>query len=359
MPKFSHFAIALAALLAFVGMAGVADAQVVGLGDLASGSKQIVEPNGFPGVIDQPAFVVDKTYDVFSPGDANNPAPLAGSNTYVYKLTYTSSSCSPFNFAPPVILFEVIMDTSQATGAGFIAASPGVAPFATTIGAAAVVWELNDPLNPGVTPGITYDCTLATGTATKLLYIQSPLLPGLVTQNAISLDSSLSLDAPSTCVGPFVEPQVEEGDAMPCTIGFWKNRFDGKQGTTQWFPGADLTAVLNAATALCSPPFTDSNDLLTQLGSKGKRSILIRAKQQKAAWCLNMAAGDLFPNNLKCKLFDGNWIVNNACGTGLTVGDAFTQCLADITSGDLELEHDAHDCADDVNNGISVINSMP
>jgi len=358
MPKTSHFAIALAALLAFAGMAGVAHAQV-GLGDLATGSQQIVEPNGFAGLIDQPAFIVDKSFDVFSPGDPNNPAPLAGNNTYVYKLTFVGSSCSPFNAAPPVISFELIMDTSQATAAGFIAASPGLAPFATTIIPTGVLWNLQDPLNPGVTPGLTFVCPAGPGTSTKLLFVQSPLLPGLVTQNAVSVDGALSLDAPSTCVGPFVEPAVEEGDALPCTIGFWKNRAAGKNGTLHHFPDPEFGQVLTAAAALCSGVFTDEADLLAQLASKGKRSILIRAKQQKAAWCLNMAAGDLFPNNLKCKLFDGNWIVDNACGMGLTVGDAFTQCLADITSGLNALEHDAHDCADDVNNGISVINTMP
>ncbi|MHC4447219.1 MAG: hypothetical protein ACYSXF_05495 [Planctomycetota bacterium] len=358
MLKISHFAIVLAALLALAGMAGVAQAQV-GLGDLASGICQNVEPNGFPGVIDQPAFIIDKTYDVFSPGDLNNPAPLAGNNTYVYTLTYVGSSCTPLGFAPPVVRFEIMMDTSQATGAGFIAASPGVAPIQTNSGAGVVSWQIQDPNNPGAFPGLTFPCPAGPGTSTKQLFIQSPLLPGLVSENATSTDGGLSLDAPGTCVGPFVEPMVEEGDAMPCTIGFWKNRFDGKQGTLQWFPEPDLTTVLNTATALCAAVFTDSTDLLTHLQSKGKRSILIRAKQQKAAWCLNMAAGDEFPNNMKCKLFDGNWIVDNACGVGLTVGDAFTQCIADITSGNDTLVHDAHDCADDVNNGISVINSMP
>jgi hypothetical protein len=132
-------------------------------------------------------------------------------------------------------------------------------------------------------------------------------------------------------VGPFVQPQEEEGDAMPCTIGFWKNRFDGKPGTTQWFPEPELTAILNAATALCSPPFTSSADLLFYLQSKGQRSILDRSLQQLAAFCLNMAAGDLFPNNMKCKLFDGNFITTNACGRTSRSAMRF-QVLSDIQS---------------------------
>ncbi|MDP3938968.1 MAG: hypothetical protein Q8R92_12660 [Deltaproteobacteria bacterium] len=358
MPKTSHLAIALAALLAFAGMAGVAQAQV-GLGGLATGQCVDQEPNGFPGVIDAPAFIVTKTYDVFGPNDPNNPAPLAGNNTYVYTLIYTGSSCTPLGAAPAVIRFEIIMDTTFATGAGYIASSSGVAPVATTIGAAAVSWDFRDPLNPGVSPGLRFTCPAGPGEVSKQIYIQAALLPGLVSENAVSVDGQLSLDAPGTCVGPFVEPQMEDGDAMPCTIGWWKNRYDEKKGTTQYFPDPDFDQVVTAAVALCQPVFTDEADLLTQLSSKGKRSILIRGEQQLAAWCLNMAAGDLFPNNLKCKLFDGNWIIHNACGDNLTVGDALTQAISDITSGNEDLQHDAHDCADDVNNGISVINSMP
>jgi hypothetical protein len=249
--------------------------------------------------------------------------------------------------------------TSLPTAAGFIASSPGVAPILTSVDAAAVRWEFQDPNNPAGFPGLLYTCPSGPGLVSKLLYIQSPMLPGLVSENATSTDGSLSLDAPGTCVGPFVQPQEEEGDAMPCTIGFWKNRFDGKMGTTQWFPEPDLTAVLNAAYALCSPPFTSTADLLFYLQSKGPRSIYDRGLQQLAAFCLNMAAGDLFPNNMKCKLFDGNFITTNACGQNLTVGNALTQVKSDIQSLQTELQHDAHDCSDDVNNGIGVINSAP
>lgn len=366
MPRFSHFAIALAAVLALAGMAGVAQAQV-GLGGLATGQCIDQEPNGFPGIFDAPAFIVTKTYDVFGPNDPNNPAPLAGNNTYLYTLIYTGSSCTPLGAAPAVIRFEMIMDTTFATGAGYIAASPGVAPILTSIDAAAVRWEFQDPNNPAGSPGLLFTCPAGPGSVSKQIYIQSPLLPGLINENAVSLDGTLSLDAPGTCVGPFVQPMVEEGDAMPCTIGFWKNRSEGKLGTLQWFPDDPnnpaeddaFNAIVTAAVALCQPVFMDEADLLFYLQSKGNRDILTRAKQQKAAWCLNMAAGQLYPTNMKCKLFSGNWIVDNACGMGLSVGDALTQCIADITSLDPDLWHSAHDCADDVNNGISVFNTMP
>ena len=255
------------------------------------------------------------------------------------------------------------MDTSRVISAGVIA-GPGVPPIPdpaiTNVEALTVRWQFQDAANPAVSPGILAPGMGPAGSdMSQRLFITSDLLPGTVADNAISFDGTLSLDAPGTCVGPFVEPEVDEGEAMPRTIGFWKNRADGKQGTLQHFSDAEFNSIVTAAVALCSPVFADEADLLAFLGSKGKRPILDRAKQQKAAFCLNMAAGDLLPDNMKCKLFDGNFIVDNACGMNLTVAAALTQCIADITSGDDALVQHAHDCADDVNNGISVFDNAP
>jgi hypothetical protein len=81
--------------------------------------------------------------------------------------------------------------------------------------------------------------------------------------------------------------------------------------------------------------------------------MLIRAKQQLAATLLNLAAGDLFPDNQKCKLFEGNNITSNACGTGITVGVAVSYGKVDIL-GDIDGQTEAHNCFDDLNNGIGV-----
>ena len=78
-----------------------------------------------------------------------------------------------------------------------------------------------------------------------------------------------------------------------------------------------------------------------------------KAEQQLSAYLLNLAAGDLFPDNQKCKLFESNDLDGtNACVDDATAGDAYNSILADMAAGNYE---DAKDCADDVNNGIGVI----
>jgi len=149
-------------------------------------------------------------------------------------------------------------------------------------------------------------------------------------------------------------PLTATGEALPCAIGLWKNRAAGKNGTLLWFPNGDFDSVVTAAVVLAGGLFADEADLLANLGSKGKRTIGERGKQQIAATCLNLAAGDLFPDNTKCKLFEGNSIISNGCGDNLSIGDAVNQALVDIMS-DASAQHEAQECSDDINNGISVI----
>ena len=177
--------------------------------------------------------------------------------------------------------------------------------------------------------------------------------PGHRADNLVSVEDEYSFDAIGTCIGPFVPPQPI-GEPIACTIGFWKNRADGKQGTLQSFPNGDFTATVNAAVALSSGIFSDAADLLYYLQSKGNRSILVRAKQQLAATLLNLAAGDLFPDNQKCKLFEGNNITTNTCGAGITIGVAVNYGKVDIVGNEVE-QHEAQACFDDINNGIGVV----
>jgi hypothetical protein len=178
-------------------------------------------------------------------------------------------------------------------------------------------------------------------------------MAGTAGGHLVSVSGEFSLDTTGTCVGPTVPPE-ETGEPLPCTIGFWKNRADGKQGTLQWFPNGDFDAVVNAAVALSSGIFANAADLLYYLQSQGQRSILVRAKQQLAATLLNLAAGDLYPDNDKCRLFEGNDITTNACGTGITVGVAVNYGKVDIL-GDVAEQHEAQECFDDLNNMIGVV----
>jgi len=312
--------IGFAALLAAFG-AGTASAAPD-----VSGSTTLVEPNFG-------AYTAIKTYEVYSPTNSTNPLPLAGNYTYIYTLTNTAASFTC------LIGFDMEIPSGSVTAAGFIPGA-GVAPSAVTVGTTVIHWAWLSP-------------TLCPGQTSEQLYVHSPYGPGTVVDTLISLSDEFALDTPGTCVGPFVPPEVV-GEPLPCTIGFWKNRADGKQGTLQWFPDGDFTATVNAAVALSSGIFTDAADLLFYLQSKGPRSILVRGKQQLAATLLNLAAGDLFPDNQKCKLFEGNNVTTNACGTGITVGVSVNYSKVDIL-GDIAEQHEAHECFDDLNNGIGVV----
>jgi hypothetical protein len=153
----------------------------------------------------------------------------------------------------------------------------------------------------------------------------------------------------NTCIAPPEPP--DDGVPIPCTIGFWKNRADTPMGQSQHFPDPNFDEVVDQA-ALLTPIFTDGGELLDALGKKGRRTQQEKAEQQLAALQLNLAAGDLFPEDGKCALYEGNELSENSCVGAPTVGDALVGILADMSGG---LYEDAKDCADDINNGIGVV----
>ena len=155
----------------------------------------------------------------------------------------------------------------------------------------------------------------------------------------------------NTCLEPPEPP--EDGTPIPCTIGFWKNRADTPMGQGKHFPDPGFDLAVDEA-VLLSPVFGDAGQLLDALIKKGRRSQEEKAEQQLSALLLNLAAGDLFPENEKCKLFDGNALSGNSCVDDDTVGEALAAILADISAGSFE---DAKDCADDINNGIGVVDA--
>lgn len=292
----------------------------------AQGSQAFNEPNG--------AYTLTKSYAVYAPGNPADPSPLAGNYTYVYTL-----SNSPGSFIC-IEGFDLEAPLGSITDAGALAGG-GVAPSATSVGAVAgtdvVEWDF---LSPKLCPADTSD----------ELIVHSPYGPGSVSDNMVSAGGEFGLDTPGICVGPFVAPA---GDPQPCTIGFWKNRAAGKKGTLQHFANGEFDSVMSAAAGLSGGLFTDESALLTSLQSKGKRSIGERANQQLAATLLNLAAGDLFPDNQKCKLFEGNQITTNACGDGISVGTAVSAAVVGAV-GDTDSQHEAQECSDDINNGIGI-----
>ncbi|HSR42514.1 MAG TPA: hypothetical protein VLL48_10085 [Longimicrobiales bacterium] len=301
-----------------------------------SGSSVISSPD-FPGVCGDPCFTATKTFEVFlsTNTDADNPNVCAGAdNTYVYKITHDGGA-GPF--VPALTRFETSVEADDVSSAGFISGF-GIDPSNTTVdGTVDVVrWDF---ASPSISDG---------GMSTKL-YVCSPLGPGAVTDTMVSIDGQLSLDASGTCVGPVVPV---EGDPLPCTIGFWKNRADGKKGTLQHFSDAEFALIVDTAVLLSGGEFVDAADLLAALTSKGNRTQEERARQQLAALLLNFAAADEVPDNDKCRVFDGNLISSNACGTNLTMAEALDVIFANLDMGFYEM---AKDCADDINNGIGVV----
>ncbi len=324
--RFQKLAAGLVALLVMAGPAAQAAPD-------AEGSSTFVEPQFG-------AYTATKSYQVFSATNPDNPSPVAGQYTYVYTIAN-----SPGSFVC-LIGFDLEAPLGSIGSAGFLP-GPGVDPSSTMVGAVGstdvVEWDFQPDPAGAICPGQTSD----------QLFVRSAYSPGTVSDNMSSVDGQFALDTSGACVGPFVPPTNNNGEPLPCTIGFWKNRADGKKGTLQWFPNGDFTSVVSAATALSSGIFPDSSSLLTFLGSKGSRPIQERAKQQLAATLLNLAAADLFPDNQKCKLFDGNGITNNACGQNLTIINAVNTAKVNI-SGDSAAQHEAMECLDDINNGISV-----
>jgi len=286
------------------------------------------------------AFTGVKVVEIYAEGNPDDPFPGDGKFTYIYTVMNDTTSLLPVIG----LQIQIIPGCEPATIGFFTGTGVDPDPPGGAVAGAEVEWNFTTT-------------SIAPGASSSKLYLTSQCGPSLVPDLIFSVDAEGAFFANGLCLGPAVLPMVETpGEAMPCTIGFWKNRADGKQGVLQFFPGADFNAVVTAAVALSGGVFTDEADLLANLQSQGKRSTLERAKQQLAAFVLNLAAGDLFPDNQKCKLFEGNNITTNACGNGIKVGAALTLVIADVGSGDSQLENAALECSDDVNNGIGVTN---
>jgi hypothetical protein len=271
------------------------------------------------------AFTALQHCAVWSPVNVANPCPDKTKYCYVYTIANEPSS------SVDLIGYQTVVASGSVASAGSLGA-PGVAPTTTdTSNPTEVRWTFTTP-------------AIAAGLSSEHLYISSTRAPS--TQSA-TINGDFALDAPTTCLAP----TTVVGEAMPCTIGFWKNRADGKKGTLQYFPDPEFDNLVSAAVALSGGIFTDSADLLAALTSTGPRSILERGEQQLAATLLNLAAGDAFPDNQKCKLFESNVIGSSACGSNVSVGSALTSILTGLV-GDTAAQHAAHECADDINNGI-------
>ena len=63
------------AIFAFVGFALGVPSSPAFAGPDQSGTSFLEEPNGFPGVCDQPCYIVEKSFEYWLPDNPDNPLP--------------------------------------------------------------------------------------------------------------------------------------------------------------------------------------------------------------------------------------------------------------------------------------------
>jgi hypothetical protein len=290
----------------------------------ASETKVVVSPT--PGF-----YTVTQTAEFYTDSNPDNPFPVPGNNTYIYTAhVHADSIIGLVGFGVQIIpgAANAVVD------AGFIPGT-GVEPSAIDIGTFEVKWTWFGEHH------------ILPGDISAQLYIVSPFEPGPA---AVTINGAFALDAPSsTDLAP-----AEAPDPNPCSVGFWKNRADGKPGLLQFFPGAEFDQIVTEAVALTSTFSTDA-ELLDALAARGRLTMEERAKHHFAGTLLNVAAANLFPDNTTCALFLANDVDTTGDGTpDMTVAEAIAQIEAWIASGDPTLHEAAKDLAEQLNHGTGV-----
>jgi len=134
-------------------------------------------------------------------------------------------------------------------------------------------------------------------------------------------------------------------------MGFWKNRVLGRRGLLKFFPDSQLDNIVNEAVS-DSTVFSTQGELEVVLTSRGMRSVGERAEQELAALLLNLAAGELYPDQFDARLFSCNTFTYDS--TTITVGEALTQIESKTFSGDEAEQQEALEMANAINNGMGV-----
>jgi hypothetical protein len=144
--------------------------------------------------------------------------------------------------------------------------------------------------------------------------------------------------------------------ACPCTTSYWVLR------TTGWifflgdFPGAQLEQIKQRAVDLSGGFFTSKNDLMNSLLYPGLLDVKKKAKKELAALLMNVAAGDLFPGNTKCRLFLGTQVDEDGDGNADgAVSGAIGEIITKIQSNDFFQQLDALSQASQINSGQDVL----
>jgi hypothetical protein len=333
--KFSRLPVIISTACAALALAQSAAAAADAEGSITIES-QSCEDLGLSTFCTGAAYSVLETFEVYSDTNPSNPMPSPGNFTYVYAVANDPDSNS---FIGSLRVFETATPESGTVAAGYMDGS-GVEPNFVEVQPTVVRWHFeSDFIDPGET--------------SESLYLVSPFGPGDIAEAAVG--SSFAIDTRAISVGPVMAPPP-----VACTIGFWNNRESGQNGLLKFFADGGYDLVKDEA-VLISSIFDTPAELVAALTSKGRRGIEERAKQQLAALLLNVAAGNLFPTNTRCRLFvgeKGTLIDTNGDGEPDTnVEAALILIESNILSGDPNLQAEAHELADDINNGVGVIDA--
>jgi hypothetical protein len=274
-------------------------------------------------------------YEVFSADNCANPKPVKGSFTYVYTVTFADQG--PIPNLSLQNLRVLVASSNYVVSAGYLTGGPGVAPASVDV--------VTTPAN-SITATFA-DGTLALGDTSLPIYVVSPYQPGA---GVVNLQvTAFSGEGPALVPSALPQP-------CPCTTSYWVLRSIGWIFFLGDFPGGQLDQIKTRAVALSGGFFTSNSDLMNSLLYPGLLDVRKKAKKELAALLMNVAAGDLFPANTKCRLFLRTDLDSDGDGTADgTVDAAIGQIITEIQSGDFFQQLDALATAAQINNGQDVL----
>jgi len=296
--------------------------------------------NGTVNIVDDVTggfWAFDVAFEVFDDDNCANPEPVAGSFTYVYTVTATDEGPIPISLQELRVVLE---DVDVVTEAGVITGGPGVAPTSVTVATTP---------DPGVAatfdPG---DFTL--GDTSLPIYVVSPYRPG---------DGQVNLQViPFSGSGSALVPALLP-ESCPCSAFFWKLRAINWWWVRHFFPGSQFDDVKTRAVEIGGGAFADEGELVSSLFYFGFLSAEKLAKRELATLLLNLAAGDLYPGNTKCRIFPGTDLdLDGDEVADSTVDEQLGIIITQIDSGDWNQQFEAFKTALDINLGRTVIDAV-
>jgi hypothetical protein len=192
--------------------------------------------------------------------------------------------------------------------------------------------------------------TFVLGDTSLPIYLVSPYRPG---DGLLNVQPNL-FSGTAVALVPSDLPEPN-----PCSAFFWKLRSLNWWWVAKYFPGEQFDAVKTRAVELSGGFFSDEGELVSALYYWGFRSAEKRATRQLSALLLNVAAGDLYPGNTKCRLFLGTQLdLDGDDVADSTVDEAIGSIITGIQSGIWDEQNDAFHLGLDINLGRNVMGAV-